>query len=174
MGYLTSPARCCCQICADCCNGSIPEFDVTITLVDSNCDVCDTSIGGTFAITPRSALCSGIYGGAITPITCATVDYVTRSVYYREVRLVVRCQEPYWIINVYMTLYMQKVDPTFGTSYIRNDYWWRKQIDATGVQCADICEDLALIYKTNYPPFGEWICDPGALNDLTCNVCAVP
>jgi len=179
VGFLTSPAKCCCDICTDCCNGTIPDFEITITLVDDVCDVCNESLGGTFVITPSVNGCGGQYGGWITPIACAPEGYITREIVVRYVSFFILCIDDNWRLQVSMELVVKVVDPVFGTYYYRNDYSWVKTISAVGVECADVCEDVPLVTKS-YGGYGigaffaTWICDPGAVTDLTCNVCAVP
>ena len=151
-------SRCCCvSYCEDCCNGNAPtEWDITFNAVDSECEICNEVISGTFTLARTSiGICRWAYErgqpawieNCLPEYSPYAFDRISRQTFSLEVRCISE------------TTYRITAAVGLARSYAAG---WERTVDYYGqpryVQTAGGGFGDYLIYERDVP-FDEFVCN---------------
>lgn len=166
-----SLAQCCCG-CEDCCNGSYPsEYDLDLTIADSDCGNCDTLLSGTYTLSPGQVPCGWYFGRSWSPNTeiCVGDPYNPWYLLTQYIQLRIRCAgDTKYMIDAWMIVsgsaYFTIPNPfpwlpgvTLRMT-VWNRWWWSDLVNLSDWSCTGATDyELPFAYQhwaTN--PNGPW------------------
>jgi hypothetical protein len=151
-------ARCCCvSFCEDCCNGNAPtEWDVTFDATDSECEICNELIAGTFTLSRTSI---GICRWAFERVEPSWQEaclpdyspYAFDRIYQQTVTIEIRCINE----TTYRLTAAVGLARSYGSGWERVDdlYGQPRYVQTAGGYFSDY-----FVYEREVP-FDEFVCN---------------